>query len=323
MRIIGLRTIKTAFGAALAIFIAEFLGLKYASAAGIITILSIQNTKKTSLVIAFQRIASTVLALFISCVLFEIFGYNPIVFGLYLIVFIPFAVRFRLTEGIVVSSVLVTHILVEKSVSVFWIKNELLLMIVGAGIAIILNSYMPKINKKIKESQKLIEEDMRRILFNMAGNLRNKATDIKENELFLSLEASIKKGSDMAYRNLNNYIINEDKYYVMYMEMRTIQLQILKYMRNHFTRFYMTYEQTEMVAKLTEKIALELEEENPVDTLISELKRLYDEFKKQKLPETREEFENRAMLFQFLNDLEYFLEAKRKFVEQSKSAEYR
>ncbi|WP_234121564.1 aromatic acid exporter family protein [Clostridium hydrogenum] len=314
MKIIGLRTIKTAFGAALAIFIAEFLGLKYASAAGIITILSIQNTKKTSLVIAFQRMASTVLALFISCVLFEILGYNPIVFGLYLIVFIPLAVRFRLTEGIVVSSVLVTHILVEKSVSVFWIKNELLLMIVGAGIAIILNSYMPKINKKIKENQKLIEEDMRKILFNMASNLRNKSTDIKENEFFLSLEASIKKGSDMAYRNLNNYIINEDKYYVMYMEMRTIQFQILKYMRNHFTRFYMTYEQTEMVAKLTDKIALQLEEENPVDTLTSELKRLYDELKKQKLPETREEFENRAMLFQFLNDLEYFLEVKRKFI---------
>ncbi|EUJ32989.1 hypothetical protein MFLO_05220 [Listeria floridensis FSL S10-1187] len=44
---IGLRTLKTAFGAALAILIAEWLKLDYAVSAGVITVLSIQNTKKS------------------------------------------------------------------------------------------------------------------------------------------------------------------------------------------------------------------------------------------------------------------------------------
>nr|WP_241463087.1 aromatic acid exporter family protein [Listeria aquatica] len=43
---LGMRTLKTAFGATLAIFIAEFLKLDYAVSAGVITVLSIQNTKK-------------------------------------------------------------------------------------------------------------------------------------------------------------------------------------------------------------------------------------------------------------------------------------
>ncbi|NYC93567.1 uncharacterized membrane protein YgaE (UPF0421/DUF939 family) [Clostridium acetobutylicum] len=165
MRIIGLRTLKTALGAAIAIIIAEFLGLKYAAAAGIITILSVQNTKKTSIIIAFQRLASTLLALIISCIIFMIFGYNPISFGVYLAIFIPLTVLFKLTEGIAVSSVLVTHILVEKTISVFWLKNELLLMVVGAGIAILLNTYMPKIDKRIKENQIEIENLMKKNTF--------------------------------------------------------------------------------------------------------------------------------------------------------------
>lgn len=43
---IGMRTIKTAVGACIAIWIANWLSLDYAVSAGVITILSIQNTKK-------------------------------------------------------------------------------------------------------------------------------------------------------------------------------------------------------------------------------------------------------------------------------------
>lgn len=43
---IGYRTLKTALGTALAIYIAQMLGLQNYSAAGIITILCIQVTKK-------------------------------------------------------------------------------------------------------------------------------------------------------------------------------------------------------------------------------------------------------------------------------------
>ncbi|URZ17077.1 aromatic acid exporter family protein [Clostridium felsineum] len=319
MRIIGLRTLKTAVGAALAIIIAGVLGLKYPTAAGIITILSVQNTKKTSIVIAIQRLASTVLALTISCIIFKVSGYNPVSFGVYLAIFIPLTVLLNLTEGIAVSSVLVTHLLVEKSISLFWLENELLLMVIGAGIAILLNTYMPKIDKKIKENQIEIEGFMRKILLNMADELRGKKIEDENHKLFNELSLAIKSGSERAYRNLNNNIISYDKYYVMYMEMRNMQFEILKYMRNHFTKFYMTLEQTELVAEVTEKIGKQLHEENPVDTLIEDLKRLFKTFKDQKLPEIREEFENRAMLFQFLNDLEYFLEIKREFIRKKEN----
>lgn len=312
-KFIGLRTFKTAVGSTLAIIMAGSLGLKYASAAGIITILSVHNTKKTSITLAMQRIESTILALFISGLLFLTFGYNPIVFGVYLMIFIPLTAILKITDGIVVSSVLVTHLLVEKSVSLALIKNELLLMTIGAGIGIILNIYMPKIEGKIKENQNDIEEYMKKILFQMAYSLRNQSVHIEEEKVFNDLDNKLNEGTERAYRNLNNYIINEVKYYVQYMEMRTLQYEILKYMRMHFVKFYMNFQQTEMVAAFTEKVALNFGEYNTAEVLLEELKRVMEACKIQELPKSREEFENRAMLFQFLNDMEYLLEVKKNF----------
>ena len=96
--LIGLRTIKTAIGATIAIIISNVIGLEYATSAGIITILSIQNTRKASVTLAFQRFGSTILALFIAGILFALVGYNAIAFGLYLAIFIPLAVKFKITD---------------------------------------------------------------------------------------------------------------------------------------------------------------------------------------------------------------------------------
>jgi Predicted membrane protein len=312
-KLIGLRTLKTAIGAAIAIVISEALGLRYAVSAGVITVLSVQNTKKHSITLAFQRLGSTLLALLISAILFSIVGYNPVAFGMFLLIFIPLAVKFKMQDGIVVSSVLVTHLLVENSISFFWIKNELLLMTIGAGIAILLNTYMPKVEEKIKSDQKEIEGFMKEILISMAKSLRDQSVSISEEKLFNQLEEKLKEATERAYINLNNNILYEAKYYVKYMQMRTVQLQVLKYMRGHFTKFYIAYDQTELVASFTERVALALHEYNTAETLLQDLKEVLRVCSEQELPKSREEFENRAMLFQYLNDLEYMLEIKRDF----------
>ena len=151
---LGMRTIKTAVGATLAIIIAQSFGLKYALSAGIITVLSVQNTKRKSVEIALLRLNSTLLALGISCLLFFLLGFNPIAFGIYLLIFIPLAVEFKLSDGIVVSSVLVTHLLGEGYINLALLWNELMLMFIGAGIAILFNLYMPNMIEQIKKELK-------------------------------------------------------------------------------------------------------------------------------------------------------------------------
>ena len=74
MRFIGVRTWKTGIGAVIAMIIAKELGLSYGGSAGIITILSIQSTKRESLKIAIKRIESVIIALIVSSVLFLALG---------------------------------------------------------------------------------------------------------------------------------------------------------------------------------------------------------------------------------------------------------
>lgn len=313
MKFIGYRTIKTAISAALAMLIAMELGLKYAVAAGVIAILSTQSTRRQSVKLAVQRFGASILAMAISTVLFILLGYTPLTFGVFLLIFIPLAARLKVAEGIVVSSVLVTHLLVENTVAIAWIFNELSLMFVGAGVALLLNLYMPSVEGQIKEDQRYIEETIRAILMNMAKALKEHSVSIQEDELFNNLEGRLEAARKRAYRNLNNYLFMESNYYVEYMEMRVQQLHTLKRMRGHFQRFFMTYEQTIMTAEFTEEVAKALHEENTAEGLLEELYKLRDTYKVMELPKTREEFENRAMLFQFLNDLEEFLIIKYEF----------
>ena len=295
--------------------LAAGFGLQYSVSAGIITMLSIQSTKRESVQIAFQRTGACIMALILASVIFNIAGYNPVAFGLFLLVFIPLTVKFNMEQGIVVSSVIVTHLLVAKNTGMPLIANELELLFIGVSIALFLNLYMPSIENNIKEDQKYIEESMKNILLKMSAALKEHDSSFAEEELFAELDERIKTAKRNAYKNLNNYLISDMSYYVEYMEMRRQQFKILKRMKDNFNRIFITYEHTIMVADFTEKISKSFDEKNTAEGLLKDLEDLRGEFKDMPLPATREEFENRAMLYEFLNDLEQLLLIKYEFMK--------
>lgn len=144
---IGYRTLKTALGTAIAIYIAQLFGLQNYSAAGIITILCIQVTKKRSLLASGARFAACSLAILFSYLFFDLIGYHPFVIGLMLLVFIPTTVLLRIKEGIVTSSVIILHLYMSGGITLHLIWNELLLITIGVGVALIMNLYMPSVDK--------------------------------------------------------------------------------------------------------------------------------------------------------------------------------
>ncbi|SHE99565.1 aromatic acid exporter family protein [Clostridium fallax] len=318
MNFLGFRTLKTAIGAVAAMILAKYLGLQYGVSAGIITILSIQSTKKQSIVMAYKRFLATLLALFISSVVFIIFGFNIAMFGLYLLIFIPLTVRLNISDGIVVSSVLVTHLLVDKNITIFGILNEIELMIVGAGVALILNLYMPSIERQLKEDKKSIEDLMKKIITNMAISLKTQSVSIDEENLYNKLEKTLKEAEKRAHSNLDNYLFGDVKDYVEYIEMRSNQFQIMVNMRKHFNRLFKTFHQTNLIADFTNWVGQVIGEDLPVEYMLMDLETLREDLKDQSLPKTREEFENRAMLYQYLNDMEQFLEIKERYYKEDK-----
>ena len=69
------------------------------------------------------------------------------------------------------TAVLVTHFMMARSCSWFWIKNELLLLAIGAGVALIANLFMPSLEAKIMGFQKQVEAEMREIIDHMSQQL--------------------------------------------------------------------------------------------------------------------------------------------------------
>jgi len=76
---ISLRAVKIAFATTIAILLAQALNLEYSVSAGVVAILSVLDTKKSSVTTALQRVGSTILALGVATILFQLIGFNTIV----------------------------------------------------------------------------------------------------------------------------------------------------------------------------------------------------------------------------------------------------
>lgn len=109
-----LKSVKITAGAILAILFASCLNLKYSATAGIITILSIQNTKKETIQTALARGEAFCCALLVSFLCYNFFGYTTAAFGIYLLVFTTLCLTMKWSSAIAMDSVLITHFLAEK-----------------------------------------------------------------------------------------------------------------------------------------------------------------------------------------------------------------
>lgn len=316
---IGLRTIKTAISATLASIVAQSIGLLYPTSAGIIAILSVTNTKKTSIYTGFYRLVSLAIATVISSICFSIIGFNAIAFGIYLILFIPVAVYFRLSDGIVVSSVLVTHYWIERTLSWGIIRNEFFLMFIGVGFALLVNSYMPSIEQRLKKDQQLIEEMFREILARMAEYLNQEQQDFQLISQCNELKEMIKKSEQWAKEHTENQLVSPDYYYIEYFTMRKIQRKMLTEMLTILQKISVEPEQVKNIQQLLELTARTFSESNDGMTILDKIDSVYQEYKEKELPKSRAEFENRANLFQFLQIFQSFIEIKSEFSKQQEN----
>lgn len=311
---IGLRTIKTVIASVLAILIATQLHLLYATAAGIIAILSVGNTKKTSLKSGLGRVLSLGLAIILSFICFTTLGFHTWAFGVFLLVFIPLSVRFNLADAIVVNSVLITHFLVEKSFSWQMILNETLLMTIGVGLALLLNLYMPDNEKQLKEDIKAIEEDFQTIIFAMAAHL-NLEKIAPLDDACLDLRSKLRAALNQAHIHQKNQWISEEDYYSEYFSMRLAQLRILRDMVNLLIEIDIDGLFVDELRKVLISTAENFAEENDGKLILWQIEAVYQNYRQKPLPQTREEFENRALLFQFLQSFRSFIEIKAIFYQ--------
>lgn len=309
--------LKTGVGSAVAILLANRLGLAYSASAGIITLLTIQNTKKETIFIAFRRIMAFIVAVIIAYMVFSSFGYTSIAFGGFVFLFVASCNILGLQDGIAMNAVLTTHFLIEKKMDMPFLMNEVSILLIGMSIGIVINLIMPKNKAKIVKKQRQLEEQIQTALRDMACILKEKESHcmIEEDSLdFYKLDGFLEDLLKEAYEDADNRLLADTKYLLSYLEMRKLQIAVLKNIMGDINQIHAIVPQAYMISEYMERISESFHELNDVKELLEELEVLNEFFRNEKLPTSRVEFENRAILFRILKNLEYFLVLKRSFI---------
>ena len=308
------KLIKYVTGSVAAVLLAVALQLQFAYAAGIITLLTIQDTKKETVKIAVKRMIIFLIMTALSVLIFPLAGFHVWAFGIVLVPYLFCCMALDMKEAIAPIAVLCTHYISAQSCSAGMIGNELLILVIGAGIGVLCNLFMPDGREQLVRYQRSVDDKMVHILQRMALYIELEDKSDYTGNCFEELDGMLADLKKEALHYMNNHLIGEDDYYYEYMQMRAKQCNILKRIYADIIRLTATQEQGEKLAEFIRKTAAEFTEKNDTQGLLSELEQLHGYYERQELPATRQEFENRSMLYHILEDMKIFLEIKKEFI---------
>ena len=312
---IGSRTVKTAIGVMVSLVIAQLLSLDNASTTAVITLLSVQSTKMQSVIIALRRFLAGISGIFLATFLFGGTAYTPLAIGVMVCIYIPLMAKLRLQDGIVPGFVIVMQIYIQGHATLDFIMNEVAIITIGILVALIVNLYMPSNEKQLKDLAVETEENLKLLLLQLSRFIHKKEP-IWNDAFAIKTVESIQKGSEVAKRSIENTFFRKEDYYVEYFKMRSQQVDIIQRVIPSILHLPSTFEQNEMVANFVENLGLRLAEENPALDLLENFRELKATFANMALPQSREEFETRAALLIFMNEIERFIRLKTKFYEE-------
>lgn len=310
-----LKLIKMAVGSTAAIILSNAFGLLYSSSAGIMTLLTIRDTSKETIALSLKRVAAFLIATALSFVVFHLAGYHAVSYGIFLFLFIWICQFFKLADAISTNAVLATHYLLEGHMELSLICNEALLLFIGAGIGTLLNLYIPGKIKEIRHTQHVLEEDLKTVLMRMSEYIVKEDKSDYTGTCFHKLLADISEGEKHSYAYMNNTFFQESKYFMEYMQMRRQQCMVLKDIYKKIVSMNSIPPQALQISEFIKNISISFGESNNAKELLEGLNALSEQMKISPLPVTREEFENRAVLYMILTDLEHFLLLKKDFAD--------
>lgn len=308
---------KISLGCVISMIIATLLNLKYSATAGLITILSIQNTKKETVTTALKRLSAFFCAALIAVVCFGIMGYTTISFGVYLFIFVAICIIFKWQMATVPISVLVTHLLAEKNIGFEILLNEFLVFVIGAGVGTLINLHLHNDRNKMNTKRESLDNEIKAILERMSQRILTDDKSDYNADCFKKIEYLMFEAQQTAYANRDNMLLHSDNYDIEYLKMRENQCSVLLGMYKSILKISVTPEQAAVISDFLKKTSVEYHEKNDVKKLIAELDDIFAHMRFQQMPENRTEFENRAVLYSLMLQIKDFLNLKYEFMEKS------
>lgn len=312
-----LQAVKIAVGSSAAIYIAESMHLKFGASAGSIALLTIVATKWETVKLSFLRVITFVFSVALICLTISLFRSEWVAYGAFIFALVMFCEFFGWKSAISVNSVIGTHFLSTRDFSIHFILNELLLILIGISVALLLNLFHNNSGrrKEMVGNMRLTEKRLQMILGEITAYLSNMEMQRNVWEDLKGLEDDLHHFINDAYNYQNNTFSSHPGYYIDYFEMRLNQCHILHNLHHEMRKIREIPAQAGIIAEYILYMADYVVEKNAPQEQIEKLEEIFETMKKEPLPSSREEFENRAILYHILMDLEEFLIYKKKFVQ--------
>jgi uncharacterized membrane protein YgaE (UPF0421/DUF939 family) len=310
--IVGIRVIKTALAATVAVYVAWFAGLEFYMSAGILAILSVEVTRKKNVQSAVQRLLASLVGLTLAVMLFEVLGYHLWVLGLFVAVAFPLLARIHLKDGIVTGAFIVFHVFEEQQVSPSSLWNEVLLLLIGIGTATFINLlYMPRAERELRQLRFTCDAAFAVMFGQVAAYLRTIESTWNGADLIIA-EQVVMKGLVVARRELENeWRHAEPSGWLRYFEMRHAQLDMIRQMLVLTAQISLALPQGQRLAECFETLTLDVREDHYTGLTERNLYELEQQFRSMQLPQTRAEFEARSAMLQLMVELKRYLAVAR------------
>ncbi len=309
---IGYRTLKTALGASIAIAIAQYFDLQFFSAAGILTVLCVQPTKKKSVHAVYTRVVASIIGIILAYLFFEIFGYHPVILGLMILLFIPTIVSFKVSAGFVSSAVIIMHIYSVADFTLALLYNELALMAIGYTVGLLVNMYMPDIQPELNYYRQKIEALYKKIFSEIAKYLKEGDTLWDGKELVEAVDV-LNRAKALAFHDVENHLTRKENLYYLYFDMREKQLEIIERVLPKITALPVIVQQAELVSVFMDDLSENVHSGNTASHYREKLEDVKVEFAKMPLPDDHQTFLAMAALYQFIEEMDAYLAIKQSF----------
>ena len=312
-----LQALKIAVGSSAAIFIAESLHLQNAASAGTIELLTIVATKWEPVKLSLLRIITFFASVSMIWLTFTFFPSDWIAYGVFILIIVLTCELLGWKATISVNSVIGVHFLNTQNFSRDFILNEFGLILIGISIAIVLNLFHD--NKKTRQylidNMRYTESQLQLLLGELAAYLSNKRMQRDVWDDIKHLENRLHTFIADAYTYQGNTFVSHPGYYIDYFEMRMKQCTLLYNLHYEMKKIRTMPQQASVVAEYVLYLTEYVVERNSPDEQIHKLEDIFKKMKNEPLPTSREEFENRAILYHILMDIEDFLYIKKRFVQ--------
>lgn len=295
-------------------FLSERIGLDYAASAGIITLLTIQNTRRATIRLSIFRLLSFFVAMLLAGVMSYLFGFHAFGYGSFMVLLTIISFSFQWGETISTNAVFGTHLFMAgEFITGAFIWNEFLLLLMGTSTALLLNWKMPNKEKEIRYMLEYTEREMKEIMSDISEQILSQSGAVQER--IRRLSEKLAAAQERSMENMDDTLQGHSEFYINYFEMRQQQCTLLLHFCHSALSLHTVPDQAERIARfvcvVSENFGLE------VDTAprIQLMEELLAFFQTQPLPVSRDEFEARALLFYGLKELEEFLQLKQAFTE--------